>query len=568
MKKQIIKNQQPAGVFELRYGQDRKKSAPIVIETPLKSRRDNTPVSQNLPIIEVETKTLDQILPSFQSKKEIKKGTDKNSIRAEQQALWDAGAFKGIKNKYGKELSYKEAVDGLEGKLTRQARANYQSTSRDWIPVGRNKETLREEQEALWNAGAFKGLKNKFGREVSYKEAVDGIEGSMTRQARENYRETVDTKLPADPMGYIPVRERRKIEENAKARKEGIAKQRELAPRREFTASLGNIENSTNSAIVALANSYPTGYHPGMPSAQAANFYNSIGQKMINSNPALALLNAKAHGQLGIDANYTSIPEDHIKVLSDQNQFIYDNWKEAMEANIYHNDSEIASRRNNISKGYRGEDPSKTLSVEEIKNLQKEIKDLEQSSKNIQNLKRQIYNAGGLEKYLISNPGEKVIIGGNFRFYKDNNQKRFPKNTPNKYANFNYPGYALWAMETPLGNVETIYGNNVQSFMYDPETKTIKTRFSDGYNFNAHGANAESSEVKKLRAKVGQDPDLAKTAVRYSSDLIPITIGKPHYLSSQDFGTNEHQEFSWENPSSYKEELGNKLMRWYINSKE
>lgn len=238
MKKQIIKNQQPAGVLELRYGQDRKKSTPIAIETPLKSRRDNTPVSQNLPIIEVETKTLDQILPSFQSKKEIKKGTDKNSIRAEQQALWDAGAFKGIKNKYGKELSYKEAVDGLEGKLTRQARDNYQSTSRDWIPVGRDKETLREEQEALWNAGAFKGLKNKFGREVSYKEAVDGIEGSMTRQARENYRETVDTKLPTDPMGYIPVRERRKIEENAKARKEGIAKQRELAPRREFTANL------------------------------------------------------------------------------------------------------------------------------------------------------------------------------------------------------------------------------------------------------------------------------------------------------------------------------------------
>lgn len=245
MKKQIIKNQQPAGVFELRYGQDRKKSTPIVIETPLKSRRDNTPVSQNLPIIEVETKTLDQILPSFQSKKEIKKGTDKNSIRAEQQALWDAEAFKGIKNKYGKELSYKEAVDGPEGKLTRQARANYQSTSRDWIPVGRNKETLREEQEALQNAGAFKGLKNKFGREVSYKEAVDGIEGSMTRQARENYRETVDTKLPADPMGYIPVRERRKIEENAKARKEGIAKQRELAPRREFTVDL----NKSNKVV-------------------------------------------------------------------------------------------------------------------------------------------------------------------------------------------------------------------------------------------------------------------------------------------------------------------------------
>ena len=176
MKKQIIKNQQPAGVFELRYGQDRKKSTPIVVETPLKLKRDNTPVSQYLPVIEVETKPLDQILPSFQVKKEIKKGTDKDSIRAEQQALWDAGAFKGIKNKSG--------------------------------------------------------------REISYKEAVYGIEGSMTRQARENYRKTIDTKLPADPLGFIPVRERRKIEENAQARKEGIARQRELAPRREFTASL------------------------------------------------------------------------------------------------------------------------------------------------------------------------------------------------------------------------------------------------------------------------------------------------------------------------------------------
>jgi hypothetical protein len=33
--------------------------------------------------------------------------------------LWDAGAFKGIKNKYEKELSYEEAVNGKVGKLTR-----------------------------------------------------------------------------------------------------------------------------------------------------------------------------------------------------------------------------------------------------------------------------------------------------------------------------------------------------------------------------------------------------------------------------------------------------------------
>jgi hypothetical protein len=37
----------------------------------------------------------------------------------------------------------------------------------------------------------------------------------MTRQARENYRKTIDTKLPADPLGFIPVIERRRMEENA-----------------------------------------------------------------------------------------------------------------------------------------------------------------------------------------------------------------------------------------------------------------------------------------------------------------------------------------------------------------
>jgi hypothetical protein len=36
----------------------------------------------------------------------------------------------------------------------------------------------------------------------------------MTRQARENYRKTIDTKLPADPLGFIPIRERRRMEEN------------------------------------------------------------------------------------------------------------------------------------------------------------------------------------------------------------------------------------------------------------------------------------------------------------------------------------------------------------------
>lgn len=42
-----------------------------------------------------------------------------NSTAELQDALWHAGAFQGIKNRQGKQLTYAQAVDGVNGKLTR-----------------------------------------------------------------------------------------------------------------------------------------------------------------------------------------------------------------------------------------------------------------------------------------------------------------------------------------------------------------------------------------------------------------------------------------------------------------
>lgn len=48
-------------------------------------------------------------------------------------------------------------------------------------------------QKALWDIGAFKGVKDRHGREVTLETAIDGIDGSMTQQALTN----------AKKMGYV-----------------------------------------------------------------------------------------------------------------------------------------------------------------------------------------------------------------------------------------------------------------------------------------------------------------------------------------------------------------------------
>lgn len=49
-----------------------------------------------------------------------------NSVLELQDKLWRAGAFKGVKNRRGRELTYEQAVDGINGNWTKQAMANYE----------------------------------------------------------------------------------------------------------------------------------------------------------------------------------------------------------------------------------------------------------------------------------------------------------------------------------------------------------------------------------------------------------------------------------------------------------
>lgn len=250
-------------------------------------------------------------------------------------------------------------------------------------------------------------------------------------------------------------------------------------------------------------------------------------------DPALALAAAKIFGALGIDAKRT-MPESHKAVLQDQNQFIYDNWKNAMSYNYQVTLGKIPALQKALAEAQNAENPDQA----KIAELTKEIQDHQDSAARIQTLQRDIQKAGGLEAYLRQHPGQKVVIGGNFRYYKDANQSRFPEGTPTGYAAFDAnPDYVGWARHSALGQVETVYGNNVHSFTYDPDANQIRTAVSDSYNFNPVGSEL-SSDIGRLRQKAGEDADLAKTTISYRSDLSPITFDEPssRYLATEQFG--------------------------------
>lgn len=50
-----------------------------------------------------------------------------NATAELQDALWKAGAFRGVKTRQGKEAAYAQAVDGINGRMTKQAIANAKS---------------------------------------------------------------------------------------------------------------------------------------------------------------------------------------------------------------------------------------------------------------------------------------------------------------------------------------------------------------------------------------------------------------------------------------------------------
>ena len=77
-----------------------------------------------------------------------------------------------------------------EDKIRQFRKADTRANRKTKVPMKSN--NLAKLQEDLWKIGAFKGIKDRHGREATYNTAVDGIEGNMTRTAIAN----------AKKMGY------------------------------------------------------------------------------------------------------------------------------------------------------------------------------------------------------------------------------------------------------------------------------------------------------------------------------------------------------------------------------
>lgn len=173
----------------------------------------------------------------------------RQQIRDEQQQLWDAGAFNGVLRN-GRQVTLAQAVDGLDGDLTNQARENYNKIMADKfttpivqtlqlnngsefvnnatqnmqkafdvaeseaqkdakrkalaakktkIPF-RDQEMIRAEQQKMWDAGAFEGILRN-GKPITYEQAVDGLDGKNTNLARQKYQ-AMNQTTPRSSQSY------------------------------------------------------------------------------------------------------------------------------------------------------------------------------------------------------------------------------------------------------------------------------------------------------------------------------------------------------------------------------
>lgn len=232
-----------------------------------------------------------------------------------------------------------------------------------------------------------------------------------------------------------------------------------------------------------------------------------VGQRIrrwANSNPVAALADKKLRGRTGRGTQYNDedIPYGHYQVLSDQSKYVWDNIASVLGSDV----QRLSSALNGTT------DPERRREMQVTLDTKKRFYDMARR--------------GVLESYLKTHPEEKVVVGANFRRYKDDNQERFPEGTPAGYAAFGRPRYLEYAMETPLGQVETIWGNSVMSFRYDPKSGQIIPAASDTYDFNSYSDDRhESSAVGAMRKAVGKDKDMnegSRGRITRRTELKPI----------------------------------------------
>ena len=98
-------------------------------------------------------------------------------------------------------MQARQAEDEVQQFRKADARAN----RRNKVPMQSN--NLAKLQDNLWKMGAFKGIKDRHGKEATYNTAVDGITGRMTRTAIENAKQMgydVDEQSGTLKRKFIP----------------------------------------------------------------------------------------------------------------------------------------------------------------------------------------------------------------------------------------------------------------------------------------------------------------------------------------------------------------------------
>lgn len=140
-------------------------------------------------------------------------------------------------------MQAKQAEDKIRQSRKADARANRKTK----VPMKSN--NLAKLQEDLWKIGAFKGIKDRHGREVTYNTAIDGIEGNMTRTTIAN----------AKKMGYdVSSGTIKKSSKTAKPVKTTTQKQAGFSP----ITSIQNAFNPVISYISKFINSATSSSEP------------------------------------------------------------------------------------------------------------------------------------------------------------------------------------------------------------------------------------------------------------------------------------------------------------------
>lgn len=142
--------------------------------------------------------------------------------------------------------------NGLQqfGTMARQAeeqnaqlrKANTRANRNVRVPMASN--NLAKLQDQLWKMGAFKGVKDRRGREATYDTAVDGVTGNMTRTAIQN----------AKNAGYVIDEQRGTVTKTSEKKVEKVTQEKK--PQTRFMTSSGAMMPSQvmSQATEAIAN--------------------------------------------------------------------------------------------------------------------------------------------------------------------------------------------------------------------------------------------------------------------------------------------------------------------------